>query len=340
MTRYKPPELRAVAVATKRLLRLYADFAADKFGPIALQAVRSMLVAENLCRHTVNGMVHRLRSIWKWGVRQEIVPETVWRALLSVPALAEDEEGVRESTPVGPAPWRQVRAVLRNAPGQIPAMVRLQILTGMRPGEIVLVRPCDVDRGSPASWIFRPPRHKTRSRGKQRIVQIGPRAQRLLTPLLDGADPLTYVFRPELSMPRPAPHHRQRAASRDRLRRRRRVPRRTVAQRFDTDAYRRAIQRACDRVWPLPAALACLKGELALAWKIRLGPEGWADVVAWRREHVLHPHQLRHSFATRIGNRFGEEEAQVLLGHSRLQTTGIYVQRDIRRGRRIIAQVG
>ncbi len=346
-----PGALQKLSIATRRLLRLYAETTIENFGPLALQTVRSSMVAEGLCRSTINAAVHQLRAIWKWGVRNELIAETHWRALLSVPALAAGEEGVRESRPVAPAGWRQVRAVLRHAPEPVRIMVKLQILTGMRPGEVVMMRPCDIEK-SRFGWIYRPPQHKTRHLGRRRIIHIGPRARALLEPFLPKMpdDSAAYVFNPRYALAdynarRRDARKKYRSPSADPARRKARKRRRGVkprkfAMHYTVGAYRTAIRRACELLWPLPAELARRGCESAEAWKARLGPAGQLAAAAWRREHLLHPHQLRHSFATRIGNRYSEEDAQVLLGHSRLQTTAIYVERDIRRGRKVIEQAG
>jgi integrase len=341
-----PQELSAFAVATKRLLRLHADTPVVRFGPLALQQVRSAMVLDGLTRSGVNAAVHRLRRIWRWGVSQELVHETYWNALKSVPALSEDEEDVRESEPVRPATWRQVRAVLQNAPQQVRKMVRVQILTGMRPGELVKLRPADLEL-SPHGWLYRPPKHKTKSKRKKRIIVIGPRAQKILAPLL-GSDPAAFVFWPGHSCldycarPRKAGRRYEYTKLDQRRRRRRKLGARArrFAPHYSVAAYRRVVQRACEAVWPLPAELAREKGEPAKLWRARLGEEGLGQLAAWRKQHILHPHQLRHSFATRVGNRYGEEAAQKLLGHSRLATTEIYIERDIRAGRKIMAEVG
>jgi len=347
-TRHQAAELRGMATPIRRLLKLYADLPVSKFGPVALEAVRSAMVADGLTRTGVNKAVHRLRKIWLWGVRRQLIDETLWTALKATTALAKGEEDVRESDPVLPARWQQVRAVLRNAPLPVQIMVRLQVLSGARPGEIVQVRPCDVDRRNPASWIFRPTGSKAAHLGKPRVIQFGPRAQRLLAPYMaTDADLQQYTFRPDqahrdaASRKAAGAHGIRRCSKETRvaLQRRRGVKPRRCRERYTTDSYRKAIQRACEQVWPLPSALARAKGESPSAWEERLGNR-WPAVEAWRREHLLHPHQLRHSFATRIGNRYSEEEAQVLLGHSQLRTTAIYVERDIRRGRRIIAREG
>jgi integrase len=56
-------------------------------------------------------------------------------------------------------PDEHVEAVLTVLASPMQAMVRLQRLTGMRPGEVMQMRWCDIDR-SAAIWIYRPARHK------------------------------------------------------------------------------------------------------------------------------------------------------------------------------------
>jgi integrase len=60
-------------------------------------------------------------------------------------------------------------------------MVRVQLLLACRPGELISMRPRDIDRSRPV-WIYRPESHKTQHHGKSRIIPIGPRAQLKMTP--------------------------------------------------------------------------------------------------------------------------------------------------------------
>ncbi len=62
-------------------------------------------------------------------------------------------------------------------------MVRLQQLTGMRPNEVCIVRPCDVDRSTEV-WSYRPTSHKTEHHGRDRVIFIGPQGQAILRPYL------------------------------------------------------------------------------------------------------------------------------------------------------------
>ena len=57
--------------------------------------------------------------------------------------------------------------------------------------------------------------------------------------------------------------------------------------------------------------------------QIRTNPH---EVKAWRKAHRWHPNQLRHTFATRVRKQHGLEAAQVLLGHSKLDTTALYAR--------------
>ena len=88
-----------------------------------------------------------------------------------------------------------VKATLPHLTAPLAAMVKLQLLTGARPGEIASLRPRDVDRSDPASWVYRPGSHKTEHHGRDRVIVLGPRAQKVLRPWLDR-DPDMNCFRP------------------------------------------------------------------------------------------------------------------------------------------------
>jgi integrase len=72
-------------------------------------------------------------------------------------------------------------------------MVKIQALLACRPGELVTMKPGEIDR-SGAVWIYKPRSHKTEHKGKSRVIPIGPRCQILLKPWLPD-DPEQFVFR-------------------------------------------------------------------------------------------------------------------------------------------------
>jgi integrase len=77
-----------------------------------------------------------------------------------------------------------VAAVLPFVSPHLAAMIKLQRLTGMRPGELVIIRPCDIDMTGDV-WIYEPFDHKNRWRGHRKQIPLGPEAQSLLEPFLD-----------------------------------------------------------------------------------------------------------------------------------------------------------
>ena len=79
----------------------------------------------------------------------------------------------------------------------VAAMVTIQRLTGMRTGELVVMRPCDMDTSGDI-WIYEPFDPKNRWRGHRKQIPLGPEAQRLLQPFLDR-NPQAFLFSPQES---------------------------------------------------------------------------------------------------------------------------------------------
>ena len=55
-------------------------------------------------------------------------------------------------------------------------LVRLQLLTAARTGELVIMRPIDLNM-SGTVWTYTPESHKTAHHGHRRTIYIGPRGQ-------------------------------------------------------------------------------------------------------------------------------------------------------------------
>ena len=65
-----------------------------------------------------------------------------------------------------------------------------------------------------------------------------------------------------------------------------------------------------------------------------------AEVKAYRVKNYWHPNQLRHAAATRIEEQFDITASQRVLGHSKPETTAIYVAQNIKRAAEIMRLVG
>lgn len=317
-------EFIAMRDAAKPVKELYGTAPAVTFGPLALRAVRERLLLNDLCRREINKRINRVRRIFKWAASMEIVPASVYEALKTVAGLERGRTTARETEPVKPVDAGCVNAVLPNVSPPVAAMIKLQQLTGMRAGEVVIMRPQDIDRSGPI-WVYRPSKHKTEHRGKLREIPLGPQSQEVLTPFLDrSAD--QYLFSP---VEAEATRNEQRVVVRSSTRKtkvypselrsrekrkaaaKRRPSKRPKRSRYDVDAYRRAITYGIER-------------------SRKLGV--W--IPHW------HPHQLRHAFATRVRRQFGLDGAQVALGHSHADVTQTYAEVNLAKAAEIAKQIG
>ena len=202
-------ELGNFKAALWPLRELYGLTLAAEFGPLALRAVRTKMVESSLARSSVNDRVNRIRRVFRWAASVELVPVGIVPALETVAGLQQGRTSARETEPVEPVALDVVERTLRFLSRPVAALVRLQLLTGMRPGEACAMRGCDLKRGSP-NWTYEPSRHKSAWRGKRRVIPIGPKAQTLLAEFLDD-DSTAHLFRPSAAV---AEHHARRAEKR------------------------------------------------------------------------------------------------------------------------------
>ena len=111
---------------------------------------------------------------FKWGVAEEFVPADVLAAISALDGLKAGRSKAAEKLPVLPVSLWDVVAIRKHVPPQVYAMVRLQIRSGARPGEVVRLRTCDLDRRG-TTWQYEVAGHKTEHHGRRRVVFIGPR---------------------------------------------------------------------------------------------------------------------------------------------------------------------
>lgn len=270
-------ELANIRDAMKPLARLYGDIRAIDFSPQALKAVREAIIEAGLCRGVVNSRVNRIRRMFKWAVENQLVDAGILYALQTVAPLKRGRCAVRESEPVKPVPEAHIRPVLPRVSRQVRAMIQLQLLTGMRPGEATIMRACDLDTTGKI-WVYRPVSHKTEHHGCTRLIYLGPQAQDIVRPFLKAAV-TGYLFSPrdaieELSARRrgcrktpmtPSQMHRQQKVD----------PKKAPGEHYTTQSYGRAIAAACQA----------------------------AVVPHWS------PNQLRHNAASFLRKQFGIEAA-------------------------------
>jgi integrase len=188
-------ETENVKDALRELCQLYGRERAEDFGPISLKTVRQAMIDNGLCRSVINARINRIRRVFKWGVENQLFSATILEALKAVSPLKPGRSEAKESKPIKPVPGKQIKSVLEVAPPQIAAMIRLQLLTGMRPGEVVVMKGSDIQRDR-GVWTYIPETHKTEHFGKSRVIYLGPKAQQILSPFL-RTNLHQYLFNPQ-----------------------------------------------------------------------------------------------------------------------------------------------
>lgn len=300
-------ELESIKQSMRPLRETYGHTLARDFGPIALKAVRDRMIEADLCRKEVNKRIRRVIRLFGWGVENELVPAEVHHALRAVPGLKRGRSAARESKPVKPVPESFVDAIQSHVLPPVWAMIELQRLTGMRPGEVVIMRTGDIDT-SGRVWVYRPASWKTEHHDQERRIYLGPRAQAVVKPWL-RTDLQSPLFNPREAIEarnREWREQRKTKVQPSQQNRRKPKPRKSPSECYTVCSYGRAIRTGCEN----------------------------AGVPHW------HPHQLRHNAGTWIRREFGLDAARVILGHRSAGVTETYAQIDFSRAEEVIGNVG
>ncbi len=337
-TNYRFDSLHSFRMALRVVRRYFGSTPAIEFGPNRLRLVRDRMILGEAddkrtrkpwSRTTVNHAVHRVCAMFKWAASHEMLPVSVYQQLKTVPALQRGRSAARESEPVRPVSIEFIDAVRPFLSRQVNALIDLQLLTGARGGELLRLRPIDIVMDERKGiWSVTPIDHKTAYRGHARTIVLGPKAQSVIRPFLVGRPVDACLFSPaEAEMERLEARSANRTTplscgnvpGSNRVDTRRQEP----GDAYTPASYRRAIERACERAFPLPKGV---RGEAA---------------KEWRREHRWHPHQLRHTAATLIRREFGLEAARIALGHSSaLVTDAVYAERDMEKVVEVMRKFG
>jgi integrase len=332
-------ELTDYKYSLKPLREMYGHTAAKDFGPLSLKAVRQAMVEQSvtrkvkvkdpdtgevreqikvlrqgLSRKLINQRIGRIRRMFRWAVENELVPPSTLQGLEAVRGLQKGRSKARETSPVTPVALADVEAVLPFLRPAVADMVRLQLHTGMRPGELCIMRAIDLDTTGKV-WLYRPGSdqgdegvHKTAHRGHRRVILLGPRAQEIVRHYLK-TDLYAYLFSPREVMQQLRAEQRRNRKTKvqpSQQNRRRKNPKRRPRERYTTGSYNYAVRRACQK----------------------------AGVPPW------HVHQLRHAKATELRREAGLDAARVVLGHRSPQITELYAELDVSRAAEVMEKLG
>jgi integrase len=325
-------EVQAMRYALRPLHYLHAKTQVRDFGPSSLKAVRELMVKgyehpkfgvqPPICRTRINAQVKRIRRMFKWGVENELVPPAVLQGLQAVAPLKRGRSEAKESQPVKPVARAVVNDTLDILRPVLADMVSLQLESGMRPGELVVMRACDIDMSGPV-WVYRPGsdrgpagQHKTAHHGHERVVPIGPKGQAVIRRHLT-ASVEAYLFSPRKLMEERVATMRTKRKTKvqpSQRDRRKRNPRKSPGDRYTSTSHAQALRKAIERH--------------------NKGKAEAAQIPHW------HPHQLRHLRALELKREVGLDVARAVLGHRSPAITEMYATIDIAKGAEAMGRLG
>lgn len=177
-------EINCIRQALNELAPWFDTLCAS-FKPSDLIAVRSAACARKqrgqdggssgkpLKISTINAMIVRIRRMFARGVEWEIVPETVYRALMCVAHLSwRTAPHLEESTPVQPVDLDVVRQVFPHLNQKFRLMLRLHLFTGARLEEICSMRWSEIHPFRDGLSVYSPGEHKTAHHGIDKRIYI------------------------------------------------------------------------------------------------------------------------------------------------------------------------
>jgi integrase len=304
---------------------LYGRSPVKEFGPKSLKAVRQhMIDVEKLCRSEINRRIGRIKRAFKWAVSEELISPTILHGLNAVTGLRRGRSEAREAPPVRPADVAHIQSTIPFLPPPVAAICQLQLLTGMRPSEVLQMRSGEIDRTG-AVWVYSPKRHKTQHLGFEKQVPLGPQAQAVLAPFLDR-EATAYCFTPAESE---AWRNEQRALHRKPDRKTKIYPCELKA-RVKRKAERKAApkKRELQPCYTVCSYRRCIDYGISKARKAGHTLDNWF------------PYQIRHTHGTEVRRRFGLEAAQVALGHASADVTQVYAERNLKLAIQVASEIG
>jgi integrase len=208
---YLPQSIHTHRDAIRILREHHGSSPAESIGPNCIRELREVMVRQRGWSRTyANRQCKRIAQMFKWGAARELVPAAVYDQIRLLEPLRKGELDARENTPRSCVDPSLVRATLPHLGDTVRAMVELQMVTGMRPCALTIVRGQDIDREGDV-WVYTP--GSEIGGPKYAPVVLGPRAQAIIA---------LRMFQPWAFCTRKGDH-------------------------YTTASYRRAITRACER---------------------------------------------------------------------------------------------
>jgi integrase len=161
------------------LLEKFPNIGTDALDGDCLETFQKHLASKGYAWGYCQKLVQFIRAVFYWGARKKLVSAALAYELKLVPPLKHGT--TRGSINRQDVPRADVEKALPFFPLVIADMVRLQLLTGMRPSEVCGMTPGEINKTLFADrWLYEPAKHKNAWRGKKRTILLGQAAKDII----------------------------------------------------------------------------------------------------------------------------------------------------------------
>lgn len=315
------PDIRKIKRA-RHFLTPYNDWPIEDFGPDELKAVQKCLLAhhyrsgKNIKKYTrrgVNDTVKWIRRIWEWGLGRQIVMVEQVQSLREVKNLRIGQLLSIDHSRRSRVTEEEFQKAVDSASSVVGDMLRLIWYTGMRPYEVCEMRSFDILTSDPDCWLYIPGRdktpvgdHKTTHLGRVKVIPLTKKSQQILRSRIHDYASKDYVFRPSdalqemretRAMNRKTPLMQGNRPGTNK----KEEPAKQPGNKYNNNTLCHACKRAC----------------------VRAGIQ------------VFVPYDLRRTVATGTRALLGKDAAKVLLGHTKTDTTDIYLLDEVQEAMKV-----
>lgn len=270
-------------------------------GPLSLRA------------QTIRHLIGVVRQLYKWGFARGHVGEQAYREVIGC-GWIKAAKGT--SAPRSPVTRQHADVVVELLPEPFRTIVVVMRETGMRPGEVLAMRPCDLltggvhifgglpfDLDRTGVWLYVLASHKTEHHGINRVVGLNKVCQDALQPFLAGRPKDLPLFSPKERVAKIRREQRACRVGGGNKKRPAKHPNRAPGLRYHPSTLTRAIRQACES----------------------------AGIPVWTA------YQLRYLGAATLQREHGADTARAMLGHVSGNMTRHYSGPDVAK---IIAAAG
>lgn len=305
-----------------RFMEPYHEWPVEDFGADELKSVQKALMKhkysagktkKRYTRRGINDTINCIRTIWDWGLGRKIAAIEQVQSLKEIKPLRMGQPNVHDNHKRRRVTEEEFWKVIRVVNPIIGDMLQLIWYTAMRPYEVCDMRPYDILTDDTECWLYIPGRdrtpvgqHKTARFERAKVIPLTSDCQSILNSRIENFNSKDYIFSPTEAMrefqaqkfvKRKTPLN---CGNRPGINKKDH-PMIKPGLKYDHNSLCRACKRGCER----------------------------ADV------ETFVPYDLRRTMATGTRSILGKEATKVLLGHTKTDTTDIYLLEEVQEAMKI-----